>query len=243
MAIQLSRVGARWSGAGTADSGPREAALALPPTDLAVASGEHLVLTGPNGCGKSTLLAVLARHLDPASGVYRLAGTDVRPQPLARVRALLAVVDDEPHVFASSVRENLRLARPAAADADLRAALAAAGLSDWYAALPAGLDTLLGSGGRGVSGGERARLALARAHVSGRPVLLLDEPVAHLDHATAVAVLADLRRAFAGRTVVMVSHRPDGVADFDRVVDLAELSDPAADPDPARRPTGLGGPD
>ena len=160
-----------------------------------------------------------------------------------RVRALLAVVDDEPHVFASSVRENLRLARPAAADADLRAALAAAGLSDWYAALPAGLDTLLGSGGRGVSGGERARLALARAHVSGRPVLLLDEPVAHLDHATAVAVLADLRRAFAGRTVVMVSHRPDGVADFDRVVDLAELSDPAADPDPARRPTGLGGPD
>ena len=87
------------------------------------------------------------------------------------------------------------------------------------------LDTRLGTGGRGVSGGERARLALARAHLSERPVILLDEPVAHLDHATAVAVLADVRRAFTGRTVVMVSHRPDGIDGFDRVVDLADLAD------------------
>ncbi len=221
VAIRLSRVSARWLGGADPAAGEADpAAPALPPTDLAVAPGEHLVLTGPNGCGKSTLLAVLARHLDPATGAYLLGGTDVRVRQLASVRAQLALVDDEPHVFASSLRENLRLARPTAGDADLRAALTAAGLSDWYAALPAGLGTLLGSGGRGVSGGERARLALARAHLSGRPVLLLDEPVAHLDHATAVAVLADLRRAFTGRTVVMVSHRPDGVDDFDRIVEL-----------------------
>lgn len=221
MAIRLSRVSARWLGGADPAAGDADpAAPALPPTDLAVAPGEHLVLTGPNGCGKSTLLAVLARHLDPATGAYLLGGTDVRVRQLASVRAQLALVDDEPHVFASSLRENLRLARPTAGDADLRAALTAAGLSDWYAALPAGLGTLLGSGGRGVSGGERARLAMARAHLSGRPVLLLDEPVAHLDHATAVAVLADLRRAFTGRTVVMVSHRPDGVDGFDRTVEL-----------------------
>ena len=144
--------------------------------------------------------------------------------PLAAVRAHLAVVDDEPHIFASSLRENVRLARPDADDAAVESALRAAGLGAWLNGLADGLDTMLGTGGRGVSGGERARLALTRAHVSGRPVVLLDEPVAHLDHATAVAVLADVRRAFAGRTVIMVSHRPDGVDGFDRVVDLAELA-------------------
>ncbi|HRW18676.1 MAG TPA: thiol reductant ABC exporter subunit CydC [Dermatophilaceae bacterium] len=216
-------VGVGLEGVGAAWGEGRGARLDLAPVDLRVEPGEQVVLTGSNGSGKSTLLAVLARQLDPASGRYRLGGVDVRTLPLAEARGRIAVVDDEPHIFASSLRENLRLARPGCPDEPLLDALRSAGLADWYAALPDGLDSMLGTGGRGVSGGERARLALARAHLSERPLVLLDEPVAHLDHATAVAVLADVQRGLAGRTVVLVSHRPDGVDAFDRVIDLAEL--------------------
>jgi ATP-binding cassette subfamily C protein CydCD len=215
--LELRGLGARWSAI-------PDAQLDLAATTLRIPPGEHLVLTGANGTGKSTLLAVLARYLDPAVGNYSMGGHDVRAVPLAATRSRLAIVDDEPHIFASTLRENLRLARPLATDADLIGALTLAGLTSWYTALPAGLDTMLGTGGRGVSGGERARLAVARAHVSGRPIILLDEPVAHLDHATAVEVLRDVRRGFAGRTVVMVSHRPDGVDDFDRVIDLGSAA-------------------
>ncbi len=209
--LVLEGVTAGWTG-GSRDLGPVD--LDLPP-------GTHLAVTGANGAGKSTLLAVLARHLDPCGGTVRVDGTDVRELGVAAARALVAVVDDEPHVFASTLRENLRLAAPpGATDADLVDALDRAGLRDWYAGLPDGLDTRLGAGGRGVSGGERARIAVARALLTGRPVVLLDEPVAHLDHATATSVLDDLAAATRGRTVVMVSHRPDGLEAFDRVLDL-----------------------
>ncbi len=234
LALDLDGVAARWRAAAADTGAGGRAAYDLAPVSLHVGAGEHLVLTGANGSGKSTLLAVLARHLDPVVGSYRLGGLDVGSLSLDDARARLAAVDDEPHVFATSLRENLRLARPDADDAQLEAALRASGLGGWFAGLPDGLDTMLGTGGRGVSGGERSRLSLARAHVSRRPVVLLDEPVAHLDHATAVAVLADLRAAFAGRTVVMVSHRPDGVEGFDRVIDLVDLTDSG----PAPRPAG-----
>ncbi|MFN8082792.1 MAG: thiol reductant ABC exporter subunit CydC [Dermatophilaceae bacterium] len=201
---------------------------ALPAVTLDLAEGQHLAITGANGSGKSTLLAALARHIDPVGGSYQLGGTDVLGMPLATARGNIALVDDEPHLFSSTLRENLRLARPAASDGDLAAALAGAGLRRWLEGLPDGLDTWLGSGGRGVSGGERARIALARALLSGRPLLLLDEPVAHLDHATAVAVIADLVSTSTGRTVVMVSHRGDGLDGFDRVVDMADLQDVTA---------------
>lgn len=201
----------------------------LAPTDLDVPAGTRLAVVGPNGSGKSTLLAVLARHLDPAGGSYRLGDADVLHQPLEQARGHIAVVDDETHVFATTLRANLTLARPDAEDADLERALAAAGLTPLLESLPDGLDTRLGAGGRGLSGGERARLGIARAHVSARPVVLLDEPVAHLDPPTARAVLEDLTRggdpsptsaADAGRpgqTVVMVTHRDDGADLFDRV--------------------------
>ncbi|MGA8046153.1 MAG: thiol reductant ABC exporter subunit CydC [Dermatophilaceae bacterium] len=194
----------------------------MPEVTLTIEPGAAVALTGPNGAGKSTLLAVLARHLDPMSGTYALSGTSVRDLDLAATRARFAVVDDEPHVFASTLRENLRFAGPEADDEDLTAALVSAGLGDLLERLPDGLDTPLGSGGRGLSGGERARLAIARAAVSRRPIVLLDEPVAHLDHATAVAVLRDLRAAARKRTLVMVSHRPDGLADFDAVIEVMD---------------------
>lgn len=208
--LRLVDVSASWDGRRTA----------LQPVTLDLPPGSSVALTGANGCGKSTLLAVLARHLDPA-GRYELDGVDVRELDLDAVRALFAVVDDEPHLFASTLRENLRLAAPGAEDSALEAALHAAGLTAWRRGQADGLDTRLGAGGVGVSGGERARIGMARALLSGRPVLLLDEPVAHLDHPTAEAVLRDLFAASSGRTVVLVSHRPEGLELAGRIIDLS----------------------
>ena len=209
--ISVTELTAAWTGTAP-DVGP---------LDLKVQPGQQLAITGPNGCGKSTLLAVLARHLDPTGGNYRLGDRDALQLELGQARTVFAVLDDEPHLFASTLRANLQLARPGSTDPDLVEALARAGMGQWFADLAQGLDTVIGSGGRGVSGGERARLGLARCLVSERPVLLLDEPVAHLDHTTAEAVLGDLTRSTTGRTVIMVSHRPDGLAGFDRVIDLS----------------------
>jgi ATP-binding cassette, subfamily C, bacterial CydC len=206
--LRLAGVQGSWDGIRTA----------LPTTDLDLPPGTVLAVNGPSGGGKSTLLAVLARNLDPATGTYTVDGVDALALDLDEVRGLFAIVDDEPHVFANSVRENLRLARPGAGEAEVEAALDAAGLRAWREQLPDGLDTGLGAGGTGVSGGERARLAIARALLSGRPVVLLDEPVAHLDHPTALSVLGALLDARAGRTVVVVSHRPEGLAGADGIM-------------------------
>lgn len=193
----------------------------LGPVDLAVEPGEHIAITGPNGSGKSTLLAVLARHLDPATGSYTVDDTDATTAPLDDVRALMAIVDDEPHVFAGSLRANLALAAPEADDEALVDSLRRAGLGEWLDGLADGLDTRLGAGGRGISGGERARLSIARAIASGRPVILLDEPVAHLDHPTADAVIADLLQHAGGRSVIMVTHHGVGLDRMDRTITIA----------------------
>ncbi|ANS79351.1 Transport ATP-binding protein CydD [Serinicoccus hydrothermalis] len=181
----------------------------LAATSLLVAPGERVVLTGPNGIGKSTLLAVLARHLDPSTGTYHHDAHEIRDLPLAQVRGRMAIADDEPHAFRNTVRANLLLTRPEATDAQLLSALDTADLGDWLGRLTQGLDTRL----TGLSGGERTRLNLARAVLSGRPVLLLDEPTAHLDEVTARRVLE--RLGGTRQSVVMVSHDliPDGWAE------------------------------
>jgi thiol reductant ABC exporter CydC subunit len=208
--VALDAVTASWTGA----------TPQLAPTDLRLEPGRHVAVVGPNGSGKSTLLAVLARALDPTGGRHTVDGIDVRELTVSDVRRDVAVVDDEPHVFATTLRENLRLSRPDADDALLETALRRAGLGEWSAHLPEGLDTRLGTGGRGVSGGERTRLGVARAVLAERPVVLLDEPTAHLDHPTATAVLDDVLDATADRTVVLVSHRPEALERFDAVLDL-----------------------
>jgi ATP-binding cassette subfamily C protein CydCD len=188
--------------------------------DLCLPAGRCLGIVGPSGSGKSTVAAVLVRHLAPLAGSHRLAGLDVARIGSAGLRRHVGLVDDDPYVFASSVRENLRLAAPGAGDATVVDALLAAGLGDWYAALPQGLDTLLGDGATGVSGGERARLGIARALLADPDVLVLDEPTAHLDGATARAVTDTLLAARDGRSVVWITHEQVGLAQMDAVLDL-----------------------
>ncbi|MEP6798724.1 MAG: thiol reductant ABC exporter subunit CydC [Lapillicoccus sp.] len=215
--LELRGVYASWSPRGEARAGMST----VGPLDLVLAPGSTTLITGANGSGKSTLLAILARHLDPVAGHYEVDGTDALTLDLEALRARFAVVDDEPYVLGTTLRENLRLANPDATDLDLVSVLDRAGLAPWWVGLPEGLETRLGSGGRGISGGERARLSIARALLSGRPVILLDEPTAHLDPPTARAVLVTLLDAAADRTVVVVSHQPLPPDRFDHVVVLS----------------------
>jgi ABC-type transport system involved in cytochrome bd biosynthesis fused ATPase/permease subunit len=158
-----------------------------------------------------------------------LGGTAMADLSLDDVRRRIVLVDDDPHVFASTLRENLRLARPGADDAELLDALERVRLGGWCAGLPDGLDTVLGDGAAGVSGGERARIGLARAVLADPAVLVLDEPTAHLDAATAREVARDLLDAGAGRSVVWITHTEVGLDRMDRVLDLGAAT--ATEPD------------
>ncbi|WP_409330748.1 thiol reductant ABC exporter subunit CydC [Trujillonella humicola] len=187
-----------------------------------------LVVRGRSGSGKSTLLAVLMATLRPRAGRYVLGGLDTADLAGDAVRSRLAWLPQDAHVFASTVRANLALAAPRGAlagpagEARMRAALTAAGLGGLLGTLPLGLDTPVGAGGTALSGGERRRLAAARALLADRDVVLLDEPTAHLDPPTAAALVRDLRTALAGRVVVCVTHDDALAAPGDRIVRLAE---------------------
>jgi len=188
--------------------------------DLDLPPGTRLGVVGPSGSGKSTVAAALLRFVDPLAGSVDLEGTALTDLEPDDVRTVVGLVDDDPHVFASTLAANLRLARPGANDEALCAALHAAHLAEWYGDLPDGLDTWLGDGHAQVSGGERARLGLARAVLADPRVLVLDEPTAHLDPPTARAVSADLLDAAEDRTIVWVTHSDIGLDRMDRVLDL-----------------------
>ncbi|UKD57435.1 thiol reductant ABC exporter subunit CydD [Amycolatopsis sp. FU40] len=185
--------------------------------DFSVGHRARLMLTGPSGAGKSTVVAALMRYLDPASGKILLDGTETRGFPSDAVRAQIAWCGTETHLFDSTLRENLRLARPGASDDEVRAALELAQLGPWLAGLPEGLDTALGLHGTPVSGGERQRIGIARALLSARPILILDEPTAHLDAPTAKALANDVLAATRDRSALIATHRPGefpGVAEY-----------------------------
>ncbi|MFC6239614.1 thiol reductant ABC exporter subunit CydC [Longivirga aurantiaca] len=186
---------------------------------LDVAPGERVAIVGSSGSGKSTLLAVLAGFL-PYDGSVRLGDVELRDLRGSDVRTVVGWCPQLPHVFDTSVVENVRLAKPEASDDEVRAALDAVGLGPWLDAQPRGLNTSVGDHGALVSAGQRQRLGVARVLLAGHPVVLLDEPTEHLDEATAEVVAAELLRALTGRTVLWVAHRPHGVAALDRTVRL-----------------------
>ncbi|MFI6583253.1 thiol reductant ABC exporter subunit CydD [Embleya sp. NPDC050493] len=204
---------ARW----TPDGPP-----ALAGVDLELTPGKRLAVVGASGSGKTTLAHVLLRFLDPAAGAVTLAGVPITDLAGDDVRRVIGLCAQDAHVFDSSLRENLRLARPGCDEDAMRAALARARLLDWVDTLPQGLDTMVGEHGARLSGGQRQRLALARALLADFEILLLDEPAEHLDLPTADALTADLLDATRGRTTLLVTHRLTGLHAVDEIVVLAE---------------------
>ena len=187
--------------------------------DLEVPAGGRVGIVGPSGVGKSTLLAVLASFL-PYEGSVRLGDVELHAMAGHDARGVVGWCPQLPHVFDTSVVENVRLARPDATDEDVRAVLDAVGLGPWLEAQPLGLDSPVGDHGALVSAGQRQRLGVARVLLGGHPVVLLDEPTEHLDEATADVVADELLRALEGRTVLWVAHRPHGLESLDRIVTL-----------------------
>ncbi|MEW1689809.1 thiol reductant ABC exporter subunit CydD [Streptomyces sp. NPDC091265] len=209
--LEVRGLSARYAGAG------RDALVSV---DLTLEAGRRIAVVGPSGSGKTTLAQVLLRFLDAREGAYRIGGVEASELDGDIVRRFVGLCAQDAHIFDSSIRENLRLARTGATDGELRDALARARLLDWAEALPDGLDTLVGEHGARLSGGQRQRLALARALLADFPVLVLDEPAEHLDLPTADALTADLLAATRGRTTLLITHRLEGLDAVDEVMVL-----------------------
>lgn len=189
---------------------------------LAVPARGWVALLGVSGGGKSTIADLLVRHADPQAGRILLDGHDLRAWPLRELRRHVLVVDGEPFVFHANVRDNLRMARADAADADLVSAMERVGLGEWLRAAPQGLDTMVGERGRSLSSGERQRLALARALLADPRVLVLDEATGALDPDTERSVLEGLTPWLRARTVLCITHRPQVAELADRVITLRD---------------------
>lgn len=187
---------------------------------LAVAPGEHVAVLGRSGSGKSTLLALIHGDAAPTRGSATVGGAPAAR--LAEPAATFSLMQQQPYLFNRSLRENLALGAPKAADEEIWGALAAVGLADLARSLPHGLDTIVDEGGRRFSGGQRHRIALARILLASAPVVLLDEPTIALDPVTEADLLDTLFRVLSDRTIVMVTHHLQGIEHFDRVIFLED---------------------
>jgi ATP-binding cassette subfamily B protein len=185
---------------------------------LAARPGERVALVGPSGAGKSTVLRLLLRFYDPDAGAVRVDGVDLRQADPAEVRARMALVAQEAPLFSGSAADNIRFGRPAADDADVRAAALAAQAEGFIAALPHGFETVVGEHAKTLSGGQRQRLAIARALIRHAPILLLDEATSALDAENERLVQQALHEAMQGRTTLVIAHRLATVLEADRIV-------------------------
>jgi ATP-binding cassette subfamily B protein len=191
---------------------------ALNGVTLAVRPGETVALVGPSGAGKTTILQLLMRFYDPQEGAVTLDGQDLRQMARADFRRAIALVPQDPVIFAASARDNIRFGRPEATDAEVEAAAKAAAAHEFLMALPQGYDTFLGERGVMLSGGQRQRVAIARAILRDAPVLLLDEATSALDAESERAVQAAVETLSQGRTTLVVAHRLATVKRADRIV-------------------------
>jgi ABC-type multidrug transport system fused ATPase/permease subunit len=193
---------------------------ALDAASLRLDPGERVALVGPSGAGKTTVANLLLRFLDPDEGRVMLAGRDLREYRLQDIRRAISVAGQESHLFSAGIGENVRLGRPDATDREVEQALRRAQIWEWVCRLDGGLDTVVGEEGRELSWGQRQRIVLARALLADAPVLILDEPTAHLDPATAENLIRDLFAAAAGKTILLITHRTEGLDLVDRVIEL-----------------------
>jgi ATP-binding cassette, subfamily C, bacterial CydC len=191
--------------------------------DLRLRPGRTVALLGPSGCGKTTLAELLVRFRDPTAGRVLLGGVDLADAAQDDIRETVCLGSQEAYLFAGTLAENLVLARPGAADAELEAALARFGLGPWLTSLPDGLRTAVGEHGAKVSGGQRRRIAAARLLLSDARFLIADEPAAHLDASGAATLLGELAgEARRGRGVLVIAHEPHGLEHFDEVLTLRD---------------------
>jgi thiol reductant ABC exporter CydC subunit len=210
-ALQLRGLRSRYPGA---------PGWALDGLDLDLSPGRRVAAVGPSGAGKSTLAGVLLRFIPYEGGSVTLDGVQISELDGDELRRVVGLVAQDAHVFDSTLGENLRLARRDATHERLLAALAEVRLLDWAQRLPAGLDTEVGERGARMSGGQRQRLAIARALLADFPVLVLDEPGEHLDTPTADAIVADLLALTRGRATLLITHRLAGLREVDEVLVL-----------------------
>ena len=199
--------------------------LALDGVDLDLDAGRRVALVGPSGAGKSTVAAVLLRFWDLDGGSATLGGADLASYDPDEVRTMITGCAQDPHLFDTTIAENIRLARPGASQQELEDAAGRARLLPWIASLPQGWDTPVGPRGTAVSGGERQRIALARALLAAPALLILDEPTAHLDPENRRALTADLLAATAqastrGQATLLITHEMDGLDQVDEIVVL-----------------------
>lgn len=190
------------------------------PLDLAVRSGERVAVVGPSGAGKTSLFQLLLRFYDPSEGTIRIDGVPIRAMTLADLRSHVAIVPQDPVIFAESIAENIRVARPRASAAEVREAAEQAAVARFADRLPEGLNTEIGERGVTLSGGERQRIAIARAILRNAPILLLDEATSALDAENERAVQEALDRAMRGRTALVIAHRLATIRDADRIIVL-----------------------
>lgn len=188
--------------------------------NLHVAPGEKVALVGPSGAGKTTVFQLLQRFYDPLGGSILLDGIDLRAADLSDIRSRIALVPQDPVIFASSVRDNVRYANQDASDADVIAACEAAYTMEFIRHLPEDLDTFLGERGVRLSGGQKQRIAIARAILADRPILLLDEATSALDSNSEQVVQQALEHLMRGRTTIMIAHRLSTVVNADRILVL-----------------------
>ena len=185
---------------------------------VTIPAGSTTAIVGASGSGKSTLAALLARVWDPDSGSISIGGVDLREDTQDHIRSVVTLAPQRAHVFNDSIRANLLLARPDASDAELNDALEAVDLSEWIASESEGINTQVGEMGERISGGQRQRLALARALLRETPIMILDEATSQVDRETEARVLAGIRRRTSEKTLIVVAHRLDTIRDVDRII-------------------------